>query len=104
MHYHWGLGVGHLHAHQPTSTSNCIPDEAETQDGQFQGVELGESTHAPNPYPDDATDIESDNPELGLDDREADIWQDSETEGSKDGSDIDDEHNSEGTEEDFVGM
>ena len=30
MRYHWGLGVGHLHAHRPASTSkdsSSIPDE-----------------------------------------------------------------------------
>ena len=107
MRYHWGLGVGHLHAHQPTSTSNCIPDEAKnTQDDQFQGVEPGESPnmHTPSPYPENASDIESDDPELGLDDREADVWQDSETQDLEDDSDTNGGHDSDGIEEDFMGM
>jgi hypothetical protein len=27
MRYHWGLGVGHLHAHQPVITSGYVGDE-----------------------------------------------------------------------------
>ena len=102
MRYHWGLGVGHLHAHQPTSTSNCIPDEPkDTQDDWFPDIGLGESSnaHALDSYPDNVSEVESDNPELGLDDREQDV----ET-GSEDASDIDSEHESEGMEEEFVGM
>lgn len=26
MRYHWGLGVRHIHVHQPTSASSCIPN------------------------------------------------------------------------------
>lgn len=29
MHYHWGLGVGHIHAHQSASTSGCDSNLAE---------------------------------------------------------------------------
>jgi hypothetical protein len=27
MRYHWGLGVGHLHAHRPATTSTRIPSQ-----------------------------------------------------------------------------
>jgi hypothetical protein len=107
MRYHWGLGVGHLYAHQPMSASRCVLGEPkDTQDDQFPNAESGESSnaHAPSPYLDNASDIESDDSELGLDDRDAEGWQDVETEGSDHGSDIDGEHDSEGTEEDFMGM
>ena len=35
MRYHWGLGIGHIHVHRPTSASGCIPNQpmdAETSD------------------------------------------------------------------------
>jgi hypothetical protein len=26
MRYHWGLGIGHFHAHQPATPSSHIPE------------------------------------------------------------------------------
>jgi len=34
MRYHWGLGLGHFHAHQPTSTFRRAHVEPDAQDGQ----------------------------------------------------------------------
>jgi hypothetical protein len=110
MRYHWGLGVGHLHAPRPASTSeSCISDEprdAELEEDQYADLEIDEdSESARSPDADGAVDMyDSDNPELGLDDRDLEGWQDVETDTS--GSDVDDpngEHESE-SEEDFVGM
>ena len=41
MRYHWGLGVGHFHAHQSASTSDCVSDQGEdSQDIQVPDMEL----------------------------------------------------------------
>lgn len=105
MRYHWGLGIGHLHAHQLASTSNYAPDETTNiHDDRYQGFESGESsnTHAPSPCIENGSDTESDSSELGLDDREAGVWEDSEGECPEYGGNTDGD--SEGTEEDFPGM
>jgi hypothetical protein len=110
MRYHWGLGVGHLHAHRPASTSESYisdgqRDQPEEDPTQFTDLELDDSNSEDSlhlPDADDAFDVyDSDNPELGLDDRELEGWQDVVTDS---GSDVDDpsEHESE-SEEDFVG-
>ena len=43
MRYHWGLGVGHLHAHQPSESSIYIADGhnvKDMQDNQSPNSEL----------------------------------------------------------------
>jgi len=107
--YHWGLGIGHLHAHQPTFNSSCIPDEplSGTKDDRYVDLELGENPVHVLPSTDSASDIimyESDDPELGLDNRELEGWHDVETDS---GNNLDDSggHDSlESEEEDFGGM
>jgi hypothetical protein len=103
MRYHWGLGVGHLHAHQPTFNASRIPDKPrDTQDDQFADFEpdepSGENAHAPDTDSDKC--YESDNPELDLDDRDLEGWEDVETDSANDDS----ERDSNDTDEDFVGM
>jgi hypothetical protein len=80
MRYHWGLGVGHLHSHQSILSvssdeqslintkkldgildTNCNLPPATTVDMPPAGVDA--------PY-------ESDNPELGMEDRDSDGWSD----------------------------
>jgi hypothetical protein len=108
MRYHWGFGVGHLHAHQPASTSeSCISDEqrdTELEEDQYADLELDEdSAHSPDA--DGAIDMyESDNPESGLDERDLEGWQDMETDSDSDVNGPS-EHDSESeSEEDFVGI
>jgi hypothetical protein len=79
MRYHWGLGVGHFHAHQPASTSCRIPEEG------TRGVDPPESqpekiTDASNVnlqlLGENGYDYNSDDPELTLDDRHLEGWED----------------------------
>jgi hypothetical protein len=66
MHYHWGLGVGHQHAHQATSTFHHeVEREDEILDSNLdEGLPDGEKH------------------EFDLDDREAEGWEDVESESS----------------------
>ena len=102
MRYHWGLGIGHLPAHRPASTSeSCISDEpgdTELED-QYADLERDEDS-ADLPDADNAVDIyesDSSDSELGLDDVETDTSSGNDTVDDSDTS----EHES---EEDFVGM
>jgi hypothetical protein len=118
MRYHWGLGVGHLHAHQPVPSPSRIPDEplSGTKDDHYVDPELCKSPRDVSPGTDSASDIimyESDNPELGLDDHELEGWQDVETDSSNDLDDLGghdllelelEEEEEEEEEEDFWGM
>ena len=104
MCYHWGLGVGHFHAHQSASTSRCVSDLAEgAQDIQVPDMEpqeaLGETLAHAN---DRGSDMgyESDNPELSLEDRDLEGWDDIEMD---DVADVDGDEDI-GELEDFTGM
>jgi hypothetical protein len=98
MRYHWGLGVGHFHAHQPhaTATSSytpCQPEDTKNDHDAESGVAEGSDTYDGHKLSaelgDNASDVyESDNSELGLDDRDPEGWEDVESE-SDDGSDLD---------------
>jgi hypothetical protein len=101
MRYHWGLGVGHYHAHQPTMTSEPItnkPGDNELEGTYSNAVALGE----------DDLEYISEDPDLGLDDSHLsdEGWQDT-TDGTSDGGghsgydseDIEEEEE----EEDFTG-
>ena len=101
MRYHWGLGVGHFHAHQSASTSGCVSDPAENaQDIQFPDMEaLGVSPDQAN---DRGSDMgyDSDVPELCLEDRDLEGWDDVEMDDAKDGEEDEDI----GETEDLTGM
>jgi hypothetical protein len=91
MRYHWGLGVGHYHAHQPTSslhhniTSPPITNEpGDNQDNQSSNLEPeGTSYSNVDALGNDSDNLEyiSDDPELGLEDRHLpdEGWQDTDT-------------------------
>ena|ERR1700734_3197361 len=97
MRYHWGLGVGHIHVHQPTSASSCIPNhpmDVETSDNvptdlealavpADRDLEL-EVTTAEN------TCHEFADPEMVLEDCDPEGWEDVESDTSEDGSNGDD--------------
>jgi hypothetical protein len=101
MRYHWGLGVGHLHAHQPAGASFRTPEEADAQDIIPRECETEEGpgeNDADTHIQDSNSDVYgSDDPELGLEDRNLEGWEDFESEGSE-GGDMDME------EELFTGM
>jgi hypothetical protein len=100
MHYHWGLGVGHFHAHQSASTSGCISDLIEdTHSSQVPDLELQEAFAQAN---DRGSDMgyESDNPELCLEDCDWEGWDDIEMDDVEDGNGDEDF----GEPEDFTGI
>lgn len=129
MRYHWGLGVGHLHAHQTSESAapcnkpempqaegiqadqspDCIPADSEVPSENLNPVDAQQ----PPPREDDgdAGTYDSDCPELCLDDREAEGWEDidsdsepelddGEFEEGFDDEDMDDEDE----DEDFTGL
>ena len=78
MRYHWSLDVGHLHAHQ--TTSSCIPDNStgiDALDDQYTELPDGEDNHAADV--DDDMYHELDNPEWSLEDRDVKGWEDVES-------------------------
>jgi len=90
MWYHWRLGVGHLHAHQPS----CIPHEprdiAAPDDPiseQLPGAGYTWTTDVEN----DA-DYELNNPEMALEDRKLEGWNESDdlNNGNEEGSENND--------------
>ena len=102
MRYHWGLGVGHWHSHQPPKKSldpiiesqseeaRATEHEPAETDSTSRGDELG-------PVDDGASDAyASDDPELMIEDRDAEGWDDAET----DAADSDDAAGDVETEED----
>ena len=92
MRYHWGLGVGHYHAHQPTSslqddiTSQFITNKpGDNQDNRSSNLELeGTSYSNVDAVGDDDLEYISDDPELGLEDRHLpdEGWQDTDADGA----------------------
>ena len=82
MRYHWGLAVGHLYSHMPTSTSDSPVGPRGAEDDRYaQGDESPDRASDT----DSASDMyETDNPELGLDDRDVEDWQDVETDSGSD--------------------
>jgi hypothetical protein len=89
MRYHWGLGVGHLHAHGLTSTPPWNPDQprdANAPDGSSANPEdpIGDvESNAPG-FDDNACD-ESVNLEMTLDERDVEGWEDVESDTSETG-------------------
>ena len=83
MHYNWGLGVGHLHAHQ--SNVSYIPDSSKLRgsdtfsdeflsDREMDVTEMGSNMS-----------YKSDSPEMALDDRNYEGWKDVESDNPEDG-------------------
>jgi hypothetical protein len=104
MRYHWGLGVGHLHAHCLASTPNdssSVPDE-------LRGIESDQNE--PGSITEDASNIDcatsdacvSDKLEWELDNRDLEGWEDETDSGNDD--DCRSELDSESENSDGVGM
>ena len=97
MYYHWGLGIGHFHAHQPwgTATSSHPTPLENDQDAEPGGGERSDNYDGHEPSTelgDNASDIyQSNNSELGLDKHNLEGWEDVESDG---GSDLDGNHGS----------
>src|SRR6202522_3572236 len=101
MRYHWGLGVGHFHAHQPRATATssgtlfCQPGDTKNDHDAEPGPGVAEGSYNYDGHKSSAElgdnasyEYQSDNSELGLDDCDSDGWEDVESE-SDDGSDFD---------------
>ena len=92
MRYHWGFGVGHFHAHQFSSNG---------MSHQSRSVDIPDDT-APNQLP-GSNDVRSnveddpchelDDPEMTLEDREFEGWEDVESDDLK-GDDASDDQSS----------
>ena len=100
-----GLDVGHFHAHQSASTSGSASDLAadSLQDIQVLDMELQEALEESLAQASDrGSDMgyESDNPELCLEDRDLEGWDDIEIDDVEDGDGDEDI----GELEDFSGM
>jgi hypothetical protein len=98
MHYHWELGLGHFHVHQPTSTSRCAHVEPDAQDGQPLEPEddpMTEERGVNIQVQDGNSDACDSDPELCLEDCEYEGWNDVESEDSEDGGDNLEDMNSE---------
>lgn len=82
MRYHWGLGVGHVHAHRPRNvgasaivpTYGHTPGVDEAEDCEELQPELTITGHNPS-LPDDSYKSDDD-PEYGLEDRDKEGWDD----------------------------
>lgn len=70
MRYHWGMGIGHIHAHERSTP--VIPS------GRQGPLEFLEEPEPTTRVPDlQDTDMEErEDPELALEDREAEGWED----------------------------
>ena len=103
MCYHWGLGVGHFHAHQEFTST--VPDNQEAQE-DIEDNDVYEEDRNPASLcnADSDSAYESDNSDFSLDDRDIEDWEEVESDvGSNfEGGSIDEvEYES---EEDFVGI
>ena len=86
MRYHWGLGVGHLHAHCPESTSNgrsgFLDEPSNIEDDDNATREPDDvSEHASNTDGTRSDAYNSDNSEWDLDNLDLEGW---ETDSSND--------------------
>jgi hypothetical protein len=100
MRYHWGLGVGHFHAHCPASTSGHTSEEQYAQIPEHETQERLGECGVDTQIQEGNDDIDNpDDPELGLDDREYQGW-----DGEDSGREGGDEPLAGAEEEDFRGI
>ena len=94
MHYHFGLGVGHLYVHRPVPTLSRIPEGFQgSQDSPSPGCETGKRLDVNQDA--DSDIYNPDDPELGLEDRDLEGWEDVESSEKLDGADGADEDSEE---------
>ena len=103
MSYHWGLRVGHFHAHQEFTST--VPDNQEVQEGIKDNDVYEEDMNPASPHNADLDSAYgSDKSDFSLDDRDIEGWEEVESDvGSNfEGGGVDEvEYES---EEDFVGI
>ena len=100
MRYHGGLGAGHVHTHQssasgiPQEPSDInVPDELSDidvpDDPNPEQLPAGGDTEAPGI--ENEQNDEADNPEMALEDRQNESWEDVESDDSQNGDESDDQ-------------
>jgi hypothetical protein len=101
MRYHWGLGVGHIHAHRPASIPDRPRNVEDDQNGDYEPDNVSEDVSSIDCSTSDSCD--SDKPEWDGDNSDLECWEDEETDG---GNDVDcrSELGSESENSDAVGM
>ena len=95
MRYHVRLGVGHVHTHQSSASGESKdidgPDESSDidvpDDPIPERLSFGGETQAPDL--ENEHNDETDNPEMALEDRENEGWEDVESHDSNDGNESD---------------
>lgn len=82
MRFHWGLGVGHVYSHADSLNANTVGGEEDSDEDHEQNSSynlLGDDTNVQTTenMTEDEDEDEENLEELGLEDRETDIWTDS---------------------------
>jgi hypothetical protein len=91
MRYHWGLGIGHVHAHQVTPDSACIYEQSTDTNPSDTSSRDPETLTGPQDLHDagtagDAACHELGDLEMALYDRDFEGWDDVESDASEAGS------------------
>lgn len=100
MRYHWGLGVGHLHAHQHASTFPEDNFHWQNFGSSHEALETLEDANDDNTRIQDVNHDADADAEFSLEDPDRDEWEDIDSEDEE--GDGDEDMDSE--EEDFTGM
>jgi hypothetical protein len=79
MRYHWGLGVGHFHAHGLASTSSWTSNQSRDTDAPDN------SSTNPDPTSDFESHVTDFDNEMTLDERDLEGWEDVESDTSEAG-------------------
>ena len=99
--------IPHFHAHQPQATATSShtpgqPEDSDTENDQDAEPGVAEGSNNCDGHGDNASDIyQSDNSELGLDERDLEGWEDVESDG---GSDLDGNHGLEDEDGEELGV
>jgi hypothetical protein len=83
MRYHWGLGVGHFHVHEPTSTFLNITDKSAMMDLETSGDVITTEPEALPTHAVNDPDHKTADPEMGLEDHDPEGWEDVESDDSE---------------------
>jgi len=97
MRYHWGLAIGHIYARgaAPTSagrTPSLVPQGVQSSEHEPEMASGVFDSNALTLHGNDSDVYDSDDPELGLGDRQLDGWEDVESQGSDGGHAEEGEH------------
>jgi hypothetical protein len=117
MRYHWGLGIGHLHAHSATNQAPSSRNVSEVLNPMDNSEDIANSVDSEKPLAESPgrlegnrcnavridEEYESDASEMALGDRELEGWEDAESDGSQNDpeEDIDDLDSEGGDDEDI---